>query len=163
MRQVEGKRPQKNKLQQLIKNNSWNGLGIKTWGRSEHSQSLSLNTKSKSLSAPVKSSPNIEKHWKDLKAIGSVFLSPTNATMQEQLFELESVLSEGSHVCPSDWMSCIREGFKTLFSITFKCSVFWELPLCNKSPCSSDNRGEKQTEEITWGKTVEELVSAVTS
>lgn len=105
--------------------------------QSERRQCPSLNTKSKSLSAPVKSSPNIGEHWKDLKGIGSVFLSPTDATMHEQLFELESVLSESSHVCPTDWMSCIREGFKTLFSITFKCSVFWELPLCNKSPCEA--------------------------
>lgn len=35
---------------------------------------------------------------------------PTDATMREQLFELESVLSESSHVCPTDWMSCIRKG-----------------------------------------------------
>lgn len=96
-----------------------------------------LNTKSKSRSALVKSSPNIGKHWKDLKAIGSVFLSPTNVTMHEQLFELESVLSECSHVCPTDWMSCIREGFKTLFLITFKCSAFWESPLCNNSRCEA--------------------------
>lgn len=52
---------------------------------------------------------------------------PTDATMREQLFELESVLSESSHVCPTDWMSCIRKGgggLETLFSITFKVFAF---------------------------------------
>lgn len=96
-------------------------------------QCSSERTKSKSLSPCVKSSPDIKEHWKDLKGIGSVFLSPTDITMHERLFELESVLYGSSHVCPTDWMSCIGEGFRTLFLITFKCSVLWGLPLCNKS------------------------------
>lgn len=53
---------------------------------------------------------NIEDLWGDLKAIGSVFLSPAEETMQEQLFELEDILSVRSHVCPPDWMSCIGGG-----------------------------------------------------
>lgn len=129
MRQVEAKRPRWQHLRGKKKRLRLPG--------SERRQRPSLNTKSKSLSAPVKSSPNIGEHWKDLKGIGSVFLSPTAATMLEQLFELESVLSEGSHVCPTGWMSCIRQGLKTLFLITFKCSVFWELPVCNRSPCEA--------------------------
>lgn len=115
-------------------------------------QCLSPNTKSRSLSGPVKSHPNIRQHWKDLKGIGSVFMSPTDTTIHQQLFELEVFLLQSSHVCPSDWMSCIGEGSDALSPITFKCSVFWELPPPNKSPCNSPViEGEDQTEDIISG------------
>lgn len=63
-------------------------------------------------------------------------------------------------MCPSDWMSCIGEGPDALFPITFKCSVFWELPRSNKSPCKAPMiEGEDQTEEIISGP---DLLSAAT-
>lgn len=73
-------------------------------------------------------------HRKVLKGIGSVFLSPQRRNNTWAAVWTWGVLSESSHVCPPDWLSCIWGGFKTLFLITFKCSVFSELPLCNKGP-----------------------------
>lgn len=89
----------------------------KPWGRfsalkSERRQCPSLNTKSKSLCAPP--CQKLTQYWGALKGFEKASevssCPPTDATMREQLFELESVLSESSHVCPTDWMSCIRKG-----------------------------------------------------
>lgn len=48
------------------------------------------------------------------KGIGSVFLSPGDTTISQRLFELEVFLRQSSHVCPSDWMSCIGQGWDAL-------------------------------------------------
>lgn len=83
---------------------------------------------------------------KDLKGIGSVFLSPQRCNNTQATVWTWGVLSESSHVCPPDWLSCIWGGFKTLFLITFKCSVFSELPLCNKGPCRALMIGVNSTQ-----------------
>lgn len=85
-------------------------------------------------------------HRKVLKGIGSVFLSPQRRNNTWAAVWTWGVLSESSHVCPPDWLSCIWGGFKTLFLITFKCSVFSELPLCNKGPCRALMIGVNSTQ-----------------
>lgn len=109
-------------------------------------QTQAQNTKSKSL--PVSDArPILGGPERILKPSEVSSCRPTGVTMHEQLFELESVLSESGHVCPSDCMSRMREGFQTLFLLTFQCWTFREFPPCNKSH-SGDN-GEQDMEEIT--------------
>lgn len=52
-------------------------------------------------------------------------------------------------MCPSDCMSCSGDGSDVLSALTFKCSVFLDLPPTKKSRCKSPMiEGEYQTEDI---------------
>lgn len=85
---------------------------ITTWGfPALNAISVEATTQRVNLSTPpVKSSPDIREHWKDLKGIGSVFLSPHWCNNAQATVWTWSVLSVSNHVCPTDWMSCICGG-----------------------------------------------------
>lgn len=138
--------PESNRFEEIIewiKLKGWRKVGkinernscnkLKTWGRP---WSKTPRTQRANLSLPLsKAHPILGSTERIWKASEVSSCPPTDATMREQLFELESVLSESSHVCPTDWMSCIREGFETLFSTTFKVFSFSEShPYVTKVP-----------------------------
>lgn len=85
---------------------------ITTWGfPALNAISVEATTQRVNLSTPpVKSSPDIREQWKDLKGIGSVFLSPHWCNNAQATVWTWSVLSVSNHVCPTDWMSCIWGG-----------------------------------------------------
>lgn len=106
---------------------TWGFPALNTIRVEATTQRLNLST------PPVKSSPDIREHWKDLKGIGSVFLSPHWCNNAQATVWTWSVLSVGNHVCPTNWMSCIQGGnLRTLFSTTFKCSVSQNYPHVRK-------------------------------
>lgn len=87
---------------------------ITTWGfPALNAISVEATTQRVNLSTPpVKSSPDIREQWKDLKGIGSVFLSPHWCNNAQATVWTWSVLSVSNHVCPTDWMSCIWGGVR---------------------------------------------------
>lgn len=102
--------------------------GFRPWGASAVSVRAWTQRANLSLPPPCQ---KLTQYWGAVKGFEKASevssCPPTDATMREQLFELESVLSESSHVCPTDWMSSFRKRRgETLFSITFKSVHFSE-------------------------------------
>jgi len=134
MRQVEGRQSLEkiNEWQHLTRKNSWGRLCISSLKVNAVSAQASAQRPNLSLPLPILGST--ERIWKSSEVSSC---PPPTQQCTSNCLNLKSVLSEGSQAWLSDWMSCVWERFRTLFSITFKCSVFWESPLCNKSPCEA--------------------------